>query len=319
MTVSLLVASPNLTLDRTVTIDELRPGEVLRFDTAVVTAGGKGVNVARAARSLGAHALVVCFVPGRSGQAALALLSEEGHDVAGVPVPGEVRACSIVLERGGRVTVLNEPGPELEPAGWEAFERTVEGRLAGSSALVCSGSLPPGAPDDAYARLVRGATGDVVTLVDAAGAQLVHALAARPDAVTPNLAEAETVLGRPSPDGLQPPPDKARARSVAAARELGKLGPHGVAVTAGAAGVAFASGDEAGWVAAPAVQVRNPVGAGDSFAAGFACARVDGAGVAEAVVAGVATAAASVETLLAGGVDAARVAALRRELVAERA
>ena len=45
----MLIAGPNLTLDRTLTIAELRPGEVLRFEHAVTTAGGKGVNVARAA------------------------------------------------------------------------------------------------------------------------------------------------------------------------------------------------------------------------------------------------------------------------------
>ena len=46
----MVIAGPNLTIDRTLSIDELRPGEVLRFERAVVTPGGKGVNVARVAR-----------------------------------------------------------------------------------------------------------------------------------------------------------------------------------------------------------------------------------------------------------------------------
>ena len=49
----MLIAGPNLTIDRTLAIAELRPGEVLRFDRVVVTPGGKGLNVARAARALG--------------------------------------------------------------------------------------------------------------------------------------------------------------------------------------------------------------------------------------------------------------------------
>ena len=61
----MLVAGPNLTIDRTMAIDELRPGEVLRFDAVAVTPGGKGVNVARVARDLGAQAVLVGFVPGR--------------------------------------------------------------------------------------------------------------------------------------------------------------------------------------------------------------------------------------------------------------
>ena len=60
----MLIAGPNLTIDRTLTIEELRPGEVLRFDGVTVTPGGKGVNVARVARALHAPALLVGFTPG---------------------------------------------------------------------------------------------------------------------------------------------------------------------------------------------------------------------------------------------------------------
>src|SRR6185503_17425043 len=44
---TLLIATPNITIDRTVRLPELRPGSVLRPSRALATAGGKGVNVAR--------------------------------------------------------------------------------------------------------------------------------------------------------------------------------------------------------------------------------------------------------------------------------
>ena len=50
----MLVAGPNLTIDRTLTGAELRPGEVLRFG-ARAGPGGKGLNVARGAHALGAR------------------------------------------------------------------------------------------------------------------------------------------------------------------------------------------------------------------------------------------------------------------------
>ena len=53
----MLIAGPNLTIDRTLTGAALRPGEVLRF-TARASPGGKGVNVARGAQALGAPALL---------------------------------------------------------------------------------------------------------------------------------------------------------------------------------------------------------------------------------------------------------------------
>ena len=111
----MLIACPNLTIDRTLAIDELRPGEVLRFHDVAVTPGGKGVNVARVARALRAPALLVSFTPGRTGAAAGQLLLDEGLRVDPVPTGGELRSTAVIMERGGRVTVMNEPGPAIGP------------------------------------------------------------------------------------------------------------------------------------------------------------------------------------------------------------
>src|SRR5215210_2256966 len=112
----MLIAGPNLTIDRTLGIAELRPGEVLRFDRVVVTPGGKGLNVARAARALGHPAVLVGFVPGHTGR-------------AGAACAGELRSTAVVLERGGRTTVFNEPGPPLGAGDWERYEGEIGGRL----------------------------------------------------------------------------------------------------------------------------------------------------------------------------------------------
>ncbi len=192
----MLVAGPNLTIDRTAALAELRPGEVLRFERVVVTPGGKGLNVARAARALGHPALLVSLVPGHIGRAAAALIAEEGIELSGVPCAGELRSTMIVQERGGRTTVLNEPGPTVDERRWADYENAVRGRLTSRSVLVCSGSVPPGAPADAYGRLTQIAHGaGARAIVDAAGSTLLRALDAAPDLVTPNLAEAEGVAG----------------------------------------------------------------------------------------------------------------------------
>jgi fructose-1-phosphate kinase PfkB-like protein len=114
----MLIAGPNLTIDRTLALAELRPGEVLRFDEAVITPGGKGVNVARTALALGAPAVLVGFVPGRTGAAAAAMLADEGVDLAAVAAGGEIRCTAVVFERSGRVTVMNEPGPAIDAPAW---------------------------------------------------------------------------------------------------------------------------------------------------------------------------------------------------------
>jgi 1-phosphofructokinase family hexose kinase len=308
-----VIAGPNLTIDRTVSIDELRPGEVLRFERAVVSPGGKGVNVARVARELGAAAVLVGFVPGRTGAAGAALLADEGLTLRSVEVGGELRSTAVVLERSGRVTVLNEPGPALAPGDWERFEAAVAEALDGERVLACSGSLPPGAPADAYARLVAVAHEcAAVAVVDVGGEQLAAALGAGADIVTPNLAEAEGLLhGRADETVEAGDPAVVRERALAAARALVERGALRAVVTAAAAGAAVVDGDEAWWLAGLSVAaVRNPIGAGDALVGGLALALERGEPFSAAVAAGMACGAASVETDVAGLVVPGRVAAL---------
>jgi 1-phosphofructokinase family hexose kinase len=301
-----LIAGPNLTIDRTSSIAELRPGEVLRVADVTVTPGGKGLNIARAARALGVPATLVAFVPGHTGRAAAALIAEEGIELEGVPVAGEIRSTSVILEPG-RATVVNEPGPALADGDWEALEAAVEGVLGRHGVLVCSGSLPPGAPVDGYARLARGR----LAVVDAGGAVLGAALEARPAVVTPNLAEAEGLLHGRAGESVETSPD-ARGHAEAAAAALVRAGARAAVVTAAAAGAAVAADGAVTWLAAPVVEVRNPIGAGDVLTAALAAALEAGDDVVGAARRGVAAASASVESPRAGELDVTRMAELLR-------
>jgi 1-phosphofructokinase family hexose kinase len=302
-----LVAAPNLALDRVVRLPELRPGEVQRFREADVRAGGKGVNVCRAARLLGAPAPLVALTPGRTGQAVAELLAAEQIDLMAVPCSGEIRAATIVLEDSGRVTVLNEPGPRVTPEEWTAYEWAVE-ESAGQTYLVLSGSLPPGAPTDAYARLARGRR----ALVDASGQVLAAALEARPEWVTPNVTEAEEALFGRAWQSTSASADAA-GRAEAAAAELIRRGARNAAVTAGQAGVAVHGAKGPFFIRAPWIRQRNPIGAGDCFAAALIVAVEAGRTPAEAVRNAVAVAAASVETDIPGLFDPERARRLELE------
>jgi len=312
----LLVAGPNLTVDRTAALPTLRPGEVLRTGDVAVTPGGKGVNVVRAAQRLGAQAALVALVPGRLGQAVALLLADEGVALTPVPTTGEVRSTLILFEDGGRVTVLNEPGPRVEPDRWRAYEDAVGSGLVGAGLLVCSGSSPPGTPPDGFGRLVaRGRAAGVPVLVDTSAVLLGGALDAGPDVVTPNLAEAEAVLdGESAAEPVDVDPRAARGRALDAATRLRARGAGAAVVTAGAAGAAVAAGGAPWWVPAPRVTVANPIGAGDTFAAGLAVALARGADLHDATLSATAAAAAGVAHPLAGGLDPALAASLRRDL-----
>ena len=349
----MLIAGPNLTIDRTLRIAELRPGEVLRFDAAHITPGGKGLNVARVARVIGRRATLVGFAPGRTGAAVARLIEDEGLNVMPVPVNGEIRSAAVILERSGRATVLNEPGPPLGAGDWERYEETVRSHMPGQAVLVASGSLPPGAPDEAYARLVGIARdAGALAVVDSGGVPLELALKARPEVVCPNLGEAEKLLGwgtgeavenhgsqlseeaadEQGPQASEGGPatgsaggsaaaerdDAVVERALAAAVELHERGAVTAVVTAGRVGAALAGAGVRLHLPAPEVAVANPIGAGDALAAGLAASLEDGHRIEDAVAYGIACAAAVVEVGITGSPARSRIEDLHHQRKLER-
>jgi 1-phosphofructokinase family hexose kinase len=313
----LLIATPNITIDRTVRLAELRPGSVLRPSRAVATAGGKGVNVARVGAAFGRRATLVGFAPDVDAAVLARLFAAEPFDFVGLPVRGEARIATIYLEDSGRVTVLNEPGPQLSAAAWDRYAELIAAQLGSGryQSLVCSGSLPPGVPEDAYGQLVAMARGaGVRVVVDAARAALGAALRFGPDVVTPNLAEAEGALAGHAHEPVSETGPEVPLRACAAVRELCARGARSAAVTAGAAGTAFGDAQRIVWVSTVPVEVVNPIGAGDSFVGGLVEALESGRDPDEAVVFAVAVATASVEQERAGGVDPARARELAQRL-----
>ena len=316
----MLVLGANLGIDRTLRLERLLPGYVQRPREARATAGGKAVNICRAARAHGIRPRLVANLPGRMGELVGDMLDAEGHDVRRVVTAGEARSQIIVIEDDQRITVLNEPGPELSPPDFAALLAAAAEELAGRRVAVASGSLPPGAPDDAYGRFVEIArAAGAVSVVDAARAALRGCLAFGPDVVTPNLAEASAALLGTTDEAVEAEGDDVRALALDAARALRAEGARAALVTAGRHGVAGATAHGCFWIAAPSVDGVNPVGAGDSFVAGLAIALERADSLPEATIAAVATGSASVAHPLAGGVDPLLVAELRPALSLEPA
>ena len=311
----MLVVNPNLCFDRTLAVDSFEVGTVSRPYSVLVTAGGKGVNVVRTASDLGAPADLVGFVADGDGPRLLELLAGEHIAMHAVQVAGEVRTATILLERSGRATVLNEPGPVMDVADLDRLLAEVDTLLpVVGGPLVCSGSLPPGLPASAYGRLVELArTHGTPTIVDAARDALLGSLPSAPDLVTPNLAEAEGIVSGAVTEPVEAesvPVDEVRERAAVAAEGLLSRGARRAVVTAGGHGVCAAVHGSTTWIAAPRVSVVNPIGAGDSFAAGVAVGLSRELGWLEAIELGVTVASAAVELPGAGRVDARRVSEL---------
>lgn len=316
----MLVVTPNLTFDVTVRLPALIPGAVVRASATVTTGGGKGVNVVRAANARGVGGTrLLGFLPTDDGDRLTELLADEGVDLLGVPAAGAVRVCSIFLEDTGRTTVVNGRGPQISGDQWAALRDAVDTALQPGELLVCSGSLPPGVPADGYAQLVALAHAkNSPAVVDAAPEPLAAALAHHPDLVCPNLSEAEGLLHGRVDEQVDEAGDDIAERAAAAAAALHHAGAVRAVVTAGSAGAALATADGRWWLSAPQVTVVSPIGAGDSFVGGAAQALAAGRPDLDMVIQGMATASASVEQQLAGGVDPERAAALAALITVHR-
>ena len=305
------VLCPNLGLDRIGSLGSLAPGTVMRFRSILTSAGGKGLNLARAAAALESEACVVGFLGGWIGRLVAELAGNERLRVHPYWIEAETRVNTIVLEDSGRVTVFNEEGPRLEASLASGLLDLLGSHLVESALVVAIGSLPPGLPPTLYADCVGLARSrHLPIIVDAAREALVAVLAAEPDILAPNVFEAEGALGRASAELVTDDPAELRERSLAAARELARAVRQAAIVKAGAAGAAVATRDQLWFATAPPVVTRNPIGAGDAFAAGFAAGIARGLPLVEAVRLAVAAGSASVETLQPGALDVERVAEL---------
>jgi 1-phosphofructokinase/tagatose 6-phosphate kinase len=299
-----LAANPSV--DKLFEIERLEPGGIHRPDGFVQVAGGKGLNVARAAHALGGDVRAVALLRGHTGKWLEEMLAAEGVAGSFVWTHGESRASLSVADRAtGGLTEFYEHGSEVPVASWIETVQAVAELLPQVSWLTISGSLPPGAPVEGYREVVAEArAAGVAVAVDSEGERLRLALWARPDVVKVNAQEAGDLLDVRT---------DTREGAVTAARELReRAGGEGHAglVTRGADGVVLCAPDGSCWEGRLYVRGRYPVGSGDSFLAGLAVALDRGDGWKEALQLALGAATANAELAGAGRLESARAVAL---------
>jgi tagatose 6-phosphate kinase len=230
--------------------------------------GGKGLNVARTLRALGADVLVLGLAGGITGTGVVAALGELGVPADFTAIGGETRRTFTVVDgRRGGAALFSEAGPAVDEGEFGEFQVQYEKALAGCAAVVLSGSLPPGLPSGSYATLIAtAAAAGVPAVLDAHGTALLRGAAAGPAIVKPNLAELEALSGRP----LATARGADRPAVAAAAGQLRAAGAHAVVASLGAEGL-LAVTEDGRWGARPAGPVAgNATGAGDAVTAGLA-------------------------------------------------
>ncbi|MFI6075699.1 1-phosphofructokinase family hexose kinase [Actinoplanes sp. NPDC051343] len=286
----ILAVCLNPAVDVTYVVDAVRPGASHQVSTVHRRPGGKGVNVARVLAQLGEPVTLCGFAGGAPGRWLRAALAGSGVIDRLTEIEAGTRQTITVVDDAD-ATVFNEPGPPLTTDDWTRFTETFDELAKTCEVAVMSGSVPPGAPGDAYGLLVRRAKHHkITTVVDASGSQMLAAAEAGPTVLAPNRAEA----------GL---PDAGPASLFAAASTLAGRTGSAVVISAGRDGLVASDGRH-GWTATPPRQVSgNPTGAGDALTAGIARGLAHRSPLPDVLADAMALAGAAVAAPVAGQID----------------
>lgn len=289
--ITVVALSPSV--DVSYVVDEFVLGSLHRPMEVHKRPGGKSLNAARAAVTMGGDVSAIAVLGGDSGRFVARELQASGVSLFEVEGAIPTRTCvSIASKADGRMTELYEPASAVSQAEWrsvlDVVRRTLHERPGW---LAVSGSVPESLGVDAIADLVglAAATG-VRVAIDGHGRPLEAAVAAGPALVKVNRSEAAGLLHRHESAELPVLADAAWQLS-------GGI----VVVTDGTAGSVATDGHEYWRVRPSGVVGGFPVGSGDSFLGGMLAALDGGMSLIDSLRLGAGCA--NANALVAGAAD----------------
>ena len=310
----IITVTLNAAIDKTLAVPNFRLGRRHRTVEQTTMPGGKGVNVARALKTLGQPVIATGFAGGPTGTRIVEQLTEESILSDFVRIREESRTNTAVIDpTTGEQTEINERGPGSPSTRSSSSSTSSSTSPKGAGMCVFAGSLPHGVDPDLYARLIRELRKlGVETVIDTDGEPLRHAVRAEPTVVSPNVLEAEELVGHEFND------DEDRLIAV---REMVELGAREAIMTAPDGCFAHLAGDAGGSLYRVRMEPLEPVaavGSGDAFLAGYVAARYTGRPPADCLRFGVACGAESTQHFGAGVIDEREVERLLPEIAVEQ-
>ncbi len=260
----------NPAIDIFVNVGRVEPTRKMRCSPPKRDPGGGGINVARVAHRLGSSVAAIYPTGGAIGKLLQRLVEREGINSVTTPSHVETREnFTAYEEETGEQYRFVLPGSTLHRAEWEACLDKLAALPDKPKIVVASGSIPPGVPEDFFARVARHAkTFGAKMVLDASGAALKAALAEGVTLIKPNLVELSDFVGHALAHD--------RDRIAAARKLIADKRVEAVALTLGEDGALLVTAGGA-WRAEPMrIEVVSTVGAGDSFLGGMVAALAKG-------------------------------------------
>jgi 1-phosphofructokinase family hexose kinase len=285
----ILCVAANPSIDRLFTVDRLVPGEIHRPADFVQVAGGKGLNVARAAATLGADVEAAALLGGHAGRWIAQELETEGVRLRATWARAETRSSLSVAGALEGLTEFYEHGAPVTEEEWTAFAALALEAAGPADWTTISGSLPPGAPAGGYLPLMKVAR--------VAFDSLEAGIDVRPAIAKLNAEEAARATGLDTGDA---------AGALAAARALRERSGGTAIVTRGSDGAILVTPSGDALTGRVDAMGPYPVGSGDAFLAGLMVALDAGRDWPQALAAALGAGAANAEHAGAGRLERGR-------------
>ena len=289
----------NAAVDRTLTVPNFQLGHRHRASASLTSAGGKGINVARALKLLEAPVVATGLAGGSAGDRIVAELALEGILNDFVRISDESRTSIAVVDpMAGTLSELYEWGPAILPEELETLMGKLHYLSRVASYVVFCGSLPRDVENDFYAEAIRDMNRrGIRCVIDCEGEPLRLGVEAEPFLVSPNQREAESLVGQEFTEADD---------FLIALDTIADMGARNVLITQETScfGLFREEREVRRFRASiPRVEPVASVGAGDVLLGGFLAERLDGASLDDALRTAVGAAAASVVELGAGRFD----------------
>ena len=262
-----LTVTLNPAIDKILIVDSFEVHKLHRLqqdEMSMISAGGKGVNIAKTLCRMGDEVIASGFAGGHEGHMLCDAIRKEGITTNFIFTQGSTRTNISILDRKNEtLTEINDFGQKIPEEDIGFFIENYERLLSRVELIVIAGSLPQGVSSDIFIQMVELARdrGKKV-IVHTSPKFLPELMKARPFLINPDMRSDHMVLGKEI-DGIE--------QFVETGQEILKQCPNTeyVIFTHRLENVVVVTPEKAYVLRPKDMDIVNMLGYGDAYLAGF--------------------------------------------------
>jgi 1-phosphofructokinase family hexose kinase len=196
-----LTVTLNPAIDKILILDSFELHKLHRLqdgEVSMVSAGGKGVNIAHTLRKLGNEVIASGFAGGHAGHLLCDAIRQAGITTNFIFTQGTTRTNITILDRKNeKLTMINDFGQEIPEEDIQFFIENYERLLSRVELIVIAGSLPRGISSDIYSHMIgKARKHGIKVIVHTPPKYMDKLMEEQPFLINPDMRSNHTLLGR---------------------------------------------------------------------------------------------------------------------------